>query len=105
MKERVYCIVRCDEFGTSLGRVGVQANWLLLNRKYKPAGTGITDWVNYSDCPGTRVWLDETLVRAIDGGRTPYKTGDRMCWLYHEGNRSRRADYRRRLAMLMERCG
>lgn len=103
MKERVYALAICAPWASVIGPRGLKRRYLLLNRAYKPFGTGITEWVpGYDDCPGTRVWLDEKFLRAIDGGSRPYRAGDSHCWLYHDGTKGHHVAYRRRFAMLLD---
>jgi hypothetical protein len=92
--ERVYCLARCAD-----------DRWLVLNRKYKPFGTGRTGWVNYDECDGIRIWLRERDIRMLDGSVVPYQKGDAHVWLYsdatdpHLGGTHLRA-YEQRLGLL-----
>lgn len=92
--ERCYCIVLC-----------AMGTWLLLNRRYKPFGTGLTEWVNYDECPGTRLWLTEAQLQQLGNGCTPYQPGDTRVWLYSDAtnpNNSKALDaaYQERIAVL-----
>lgn len=73
--EHVYCLTLCAD-----GR------WLLLNRQYKPFGTGITEWVDYDTSPGIRVRLTAMqLARLTSLGHEPARRwGSVKMWLYKE---------------------
>lgn len=94
--ERVYALVRCAD-----GR------WLLLNRRYKPFDTGASPraWFNYDECDGIRVWLRQRDLKRLDGGDRPYRPGDSILWLWHDGTNPARGAallraYQKRLALL-----
>lgn len=94
IKERIYALVRCAD-----GR------WLLLNRRYKPYLIRTSGCVDYDQCDGIRVWLTERHLCQLDGGNIPYRSGDRMVWLFRDGtspslNAAHFAAYQRRLAVL-----
>jgi hypothetical protein len=104
--ERIYCLALCAEWGTVLGPHGDMRCWLLLNRQYRPFGTGITHWVDYATCLGTRVWLTESQVE-----RLTCESGDcwgyLKAWLYTDATRpekskAHRVAYEARVALLGE---
>lgn len=87
-------------------------SWVVLNRNYKPVGSGTTEFVEYEDVIQDRMRI--ARITPAQAKKISYKgeidgtvTGDRTIYLYNDGciptsSEKDMAAYLKRLAVLMK---